>query len=204
MFFKKISVFVFTITFILVFGYLSESRVVRIEQYSKFLVDTAAYTTKGVEYHNKHRNLLLLLCADLIDTHKFNISESSIGFYTDKQSFQKNRYYLGIEFIFTNTNQKSYEEAAFDYASSNFRKITTSFSSSNKIFEDSNIVGSVLRFTWNRQENREFVDFWLTKRDISLFQSNRLSMAELVVRSTASDMNGNIIQLPISHRDMMP
>ena len=203
MFLKKISVFVLTITFVLVFDNILESQAVKTAQYSKFLVDTGAYTTKGIEYHNKHRSLLLLLCADLIATQKFNLSESSVGFYTDKQSFQKNKYYLGIEFVFTNTDRKSYEEAAFDYASSNFRKITASLYS-NKIFEDSNIAGAVLRFTWNRQSNKEFVDFWVITRDISLFQTNKLSMAELIVRSTVADMNGNIIQLPISHRDMMP
>ena len=165
--------------------------------YSKYLADASAYTTKGFDYVKKHRRLLLVLCADLIETHKFNLSESYIGFYTDGKALRKERYYLGIEFNFGDTNRRSYEEAAAHFATSHLKQITTSLSSCYKIFEDPNVVGSVIRLTWKRQGKTEYADFWLTTRDIFLYQTNKQVLVELIVRSAVTNMDGVIIRLPL-------
>ena len=168
-----------------------------VERYSSYLFDESAYTAKGFEYTNKYRQLILLLCADLIETHKFNLGSPSIGFYTDKIAFEKEKYYLGIEFIFPDSDRRTYEAAAAQLASAHLRKITTSLSSSYKIFEDPNVAGAVLRFTWKRQGQKEFVDFWLSSRDVYLFQTNRMVLPELIMRSTITNMNGVIIRLSV-------
>ena len=214
MFSKKIYSLLLAVAFVLMFDSSLKSQIIKNDEilnrekeilskfskpdkYSNYLADEALYTTNGFEYVKKHRRLLLLLCADLIETHNFNLSKSYIGFYSDKNSFKKESYYLGIEFNFGDTDRKSYEEAAALYAQSNFKKITTSLSSCYKIFEDPNVVGSVLRFTWKRQGKTEFVDFWLNSRDIFLYQTNRQVLVELIVRSAVTNMDGAIIRLPI-------
>jgi hypothetical protein len=210
---KKI--FIFVCIVVLTFPSLSKSQIVKDDEilkreketlskysgksdkYSDYLVNESAYTTKGIEYDKKYRKLLLLLCADLIETHKFNLEKSAIGFYSDKKSFEQEKYYLGIEFNFAGTDKKSYETAASHYAVSNLKKIITSLSSGYKIFEDPNIAGSVLRFTWKRQGKTEFADFWITPRDIFLYQTNKLVLTELIIRATVTNMDGVVIRLPI-------
>jgi hypothetical protein len=168
--------------------------------YDKYLVVFDSYTTNGSVYHKKYLNYLYGIAKIFTDEKKTKVSEKSIGFYFDKKENRKDKLFLGVDLI---ADEKSVDNSA-DYEKnvrSIFNKLLNEsmsvLGSCTEILKETEVQGVVIGFIWYRNGNRELVNIWIPKDELTMFYNDSLTMNELVIRSTVTNTDGRIIRMSL-------
>ena len=167
-------------------------------KYEEYLAGENQYTTGGIQYHKKYYKYLIGIATVSIEEKKLNIVKQSIGFYYDKKKNMKNELYLGLDLTASGDYPyESYNEAAAAQLKNNLRDVLYIIYSCRTVFTENEIAGMVVGFKWARGSLSESVNIWIDKKDVILFEDNKITFDELIYRNTITNTEGKIIKLPI-------
>lgn len=167
------------------------------EKYNSRLVPIRRYSTGGVVYHEKYHRHLISIAADLVENKALEVMESSIGFYYDRTSRNKERLYLGLDIDAGINLPPDFRRAVEERIRSDLNDVIETVNSCASVFENQSIAGFVVGWAWGRGSSDDPVSIWILKEDLSKFDADRITFEELVLRSTITDTKGRIIRLAI-------
>jgi len=165
------------------------------EKYANLLVPLKRYTTRGIIYHKKYYRYLIAIAGDIIEDKKMKIVPRSIGFYFDKKSKIKNELYLGLDIDTNATYGQSYNEVAKHILKENIRKIMDTVNSCETIFKENEVVGMVVGFSWKSTILDYQCTIWIPEDIVNLFEKRKITIEELIHRSTVTNSIGKVIIL---------
>ena len=166
--------------------------------YEKYLVSSDQYTTKGSEYQKKYLQYLLGIARVITEEKKITVYEKSIGFYYDKREERKDKLYLGIDIsaqIDSTLYYSTYAGIALAQLRKYLKDILSVFQAGRKIFEEKEIVGSVITIRWERDNIPEAVSIWIAQNDADKYEQEKLTLDELIQRNFITNTEGKIIKL---------
>jgi hypothetical protein len=167
------------------------------EKYADFLVDIDRYTTSGAEYHKKYFKHIIGVAGDIIEKRKFALEKGSVGFYFDKRSGDRAKLYLGLDINTNSSPNQPFETIAAGFIRVNLKDIMQTLNSCRSIFEEKDIYGMVIGWTWLSSGRTEHLSLWIPKEDVLRFEDNKITFDELVHRSTATNTVGRVVRLPL-------
>ncbi len=166
-------------------------------KYEDLLVELESYTTDGDRYQRKYQKLLIGIAGDLIEEKEMTIAEHSIGFYYDKKSGDTEKLYLGLDIDSGRIASGSYPNVVINLLQKDLDDIIETLNSCRSILYEDNIIGLVIGWKWTSGAVREQVNIWISKDNVLRFEDNRLTLEELIQRSTVTNTEGKIIRLLI-------
>jgi hypothetical protein len=167
-------------------------------KYGIFLVNPENYTTMGAEYHHKYYPFLIGIARAVAEDKKIDILEKSIGFYYDKREDKKNKLFLGIDInaqfdpAIPNPN---YQVIALTQLKKYLNDILFVLQSCKSIFQEKEVVGSVIGIKWEREKSIEIVTIWISKDDVIRYEMKELTFDEIIQRNFVTNTEGKIIRL---------
>ena len=168
------------------------------EAYEIYLVNPENYTTAGAEYHRQYYPYLIGIARLVAEEKKISLVERSIGFYYDKREDNKDKLYLGIDINVQTEpglNNSNYETVALGQLKKYLNDLLYILQSCKTIFQEQEIVGSVIGIRWERDKTAENVSIWISKDDVIRYEQKELTFDEIIQRNFVTNTEGKIIRL---------
>jgi hypothetical protein len=153
------------------------------------------YTTNGILYHKKYYRYLIAIAGDIVENKKMKVVKRTIGFYYDKKSRLKNKLYLGLDIDTNKTYGQSYNYVAKYILKNNIRNIMDTVNSCETIFKEKEVVGMVVGFSWKSTIVDYQCTIWIPETIVNLFEKRKITIEELIHRSTVTNSIGKVIIL---------
>ncbi len=175
------------------------------KKFSEYLVDVKYYSTNGGYYQNKYEDRILSVVGKLIKGLGLKISPGTFGFYFDKKSTRTDRLYIGLDILIDKKklpsagqdNAGEYSRYAVAVIKENTMKILNEIYKHGVILKEKEIVGVVIGYKWVHMGMRQQVNIWIKEDDIYLTYQGKLTVNEMLQRSTVTDTVGKVILLSI-------
>jgi hypothetical protein len=167
------------------------------DKYHELLVSRERYTSGGISYHEKFLKYLIAIATDVVENKKITIEKGTIGFYFDKRSSDANKFFLGIDVNSGKTSARTYGLAAVRLFRKSLRDLIDTVNSCRSIFYEDEIAGMVIGWKWERDGASESATIWISKEDLTVFNEHRITVDELIQRSTITNAEKRIILLPL-------
>ncbi len=165
------------------------------DRYAGYLVDLKKYTTRGGVFQEKYYKLIIAIARDITEKRGLSIIRGTVGFYYDKKANLRDRLYFGFDIDAGAVNNTRYGDVAVGLIKDNLKSIINTVNSARSMFNEKEIVGIVIGFSWKSPVMREQVNIWATEGDVIRFEDGRLTFDEVVQRSTITNTAGKIIRL---------
>jgi hypothetical protein len=166
-----------------------------VEKYAGLLVPLERYTTNGIQYHKKYYKYLIGIAGDVVENKKLKVVKKTIGFYYDKKSKKKNELYLGLDIDTDTTYGQPYKEVAKYILKKYIRSIMDTVHSCETIFREKEVVGMVVGFSWKSTILDYQCTIWIPESVVILFEKRKITIEELIHRSTVTNSSGKVIIL---------
>ncbi len=167
------------------------------QKYDDLLVELESYTTAGDTYQKRYQKLLIGIAGDLIEEKEMSIARHSIGFYFDRKSGDTEKLYLGLDIDSGRIASGSYANVVINLLQKDLEDIIETLKSCRSILYEDDVIGIVIGWKWISGSVREQVNIWISKENVIRFEENRLTLDELIQRSTVTNTEGKIIRLLI-------
>ena len=167
------------------------------KKFNDYLVKKEIYTTRGHLFQDKYHKHLIDIVGDVINNKKLLIKKGTVGFYYDKKSKNTARLYLGLDIDSKKTFAASYSSESIGLLKNDLKIIIETVFSCKSVFLEEDIVGVVIGWYWNKNGTSQFLNIWMSERDLLKFEKNSLTFNELLTRSTVTNTMGRIIRLPL-------
>ena len=105
--------------------------------------------------------------------------------------------YLGLDIESNQKFNTNYSKAAIELIKIHLKEIIGTMNSCKTIFDEKDISGMVIGIKWTNFNQDEAITIWIDKDDVLKFEENKLTMDELIQRSTITNTTGKIIRLLI-------
>jgi len=162
--------------------------------YGEYLVDIKKYTTRGSYFQEKYNRFLIAIVRDVVENKKLKVKQGTVGFYYDKKSQKRNLLYFGFDINMGDVDNTRYSDVALDLIKNNLKDIMATINSARSMFSEAEVVGMVIGFSWNSPAKTEQVNLWVSKNDVISFEDSRLTLDEVIQRSTVTNTAGKIFR----------
>ena len=169
-----------------------------VDKYQELLVLPEQYTTNGAYYHKKYYDYLIGIARTLSEEQKLAIARNSIGFYFDKRENNREKLHLGLDVNIPADAQNrglSYEAMGMSALERHLKNIIDVLYAGTAVFGEKEIFGTVVAFRWESGARSESITIWIEKREMRLFEENKLTLKELITRSPITNTAGKLIRL---------
>ncbi len=162
--------------------------------YGEYLVDIKKYTTRGSYFQEKYNRFLIAIVRDVVENKKLAVKKGTVGFYYDKKSQRRNLLYFGFDIDVGEVGNTRYSNVALNLIKNNLKDIMTTINSARSMFSEAEVVGMVIGFSWSSPSKTEQVNLWVSKNDVISFEDSRLTLDEVIQRSTVTNTAGKIFR----------
>lgn len=162
--------------------------------YGEYLVDIKKYTTRGSHFQEKYSRFLIAIVRDVVENKKLTVKKGTVGFYYDKKSRKRKLLYFGFDIYMGDINNTRYSDVALELIKNNLKDIMATINSARSMFSEAEVVGMVIGFSWNSPSVTEQVNLWVSKNDVISFEDSRLTLDEVIQRSTVTNTAGKIFR----------
>lgn len=169
-----------------------------VDRYQELLVLPEQYTTNGAYYHKKYYDYLIGIARTLSEEQKLSIAEHSIGFYFDKRENNREKLHLGLDVNIPMNAQNralSYEAMGLRALEQHLQNIIDVLYAGTAVFGENEIHGTVVAFRWESGARTESITIWIDKKEMERFQDKKLTLKELITRSSITNTAGKLIRL---------
>jgi len=166
-------------------------------KFAEYLVNPKYYSTNGGYYQSKYKARILSIIKGLIEKHSVQISEGTFGFYFDKKSKRTDSLFLGLDINVDNDKNMEYAHFAVSVIKKNAINILNEIYTHRVILKENEIVGVVIGFKWKQSGIRQQVNIWIKESDINLTYTGKITVNEMLQRSTITNTEGKVILLSI-------
>ncbi len=167
------------------------------EKYSEYLVDPKYYSTNGGYYQSKYHDSIIIIVKSFIEKDKLNISEGTVGFYFDKKSTRTDRLFFGLDLFVKNIKSEDYGSFSVSVIKKYTMPLLNEVYKNRNILKESEVVGVVFGFKWTESGARQQVNIWIKEEDIILTYTGKITVNEMLQRSTITNTAGKVILLAI-------